>query len=585
MNLKSTAHAGRLFRPWLLAALVLAVCQWGATPILIRLLCHILPRFAPALPLPLILSGLRHFFPRFLWSTFALVAFFSATSSPTILLSRRFRMALEAISLALLSVVLFSLLLDFPVALYDEGLILTGAWRVSDGALPYRDFFTIYSPGQTTLLGGLFALFGKSLLLARFVDMAFRTAASLLVWSIVRPFLLPCPRLLCHVSFVLWIVDFGALLSPLIPFLCFTFLAISLILSVSTADHPLLPGTFSGLAMGAAMLFRHDLAVPSATALALLLCIPSMQPSRTHLVWRVPLTFALAALSIPLVVYGTLALAVPLRDLWEQLVAMPIFVFPAYRSLPYPSLRDVAASPLRLSPCFLTPALLVSVTISVSIRAIRKRTVSPCARRILFLAAFAASIFPYALGRSDVGHVLFCALPALPMAFLAIHPLRPRRFLCPLLALWTLSFGFLSLPSFRSVLHANLAQRQTLSELRSILANRPVGPIFVGESTHDRLVLNDVALYFLLDRSPGTKYFAFEPGVVTTPEIQDKMIRELQTSRVQTVILRTDAPAMEPNRSAEDSRSRRLDSFLRQNFAPIAHIPPYLVCAALNPSS
>ena len=46
----------------------------------------------------------------------------------------------------------------------DEGLMLQAAARIADGQVPYRDFWWFYPPGQPALLGGLWALFGPSLL-------------------------------------------------------------------------------------------------------------------------------------------------------------------------------------------------------------------------------------------------------------------------------------------------------------------------------------------------------------------------------------------------------------------------------------
>ena len=47
-----------------------------------------------------------------------------------------------------------------PLNVYDEGIIAFGAVRVMDGQIPYRDFWTQYSPGQLYVLAGLFQVFG-----------------------------------------------------------------------------------------------------------------------------------------------------------------------------------------------------------------------------------------------------------------------------------------------------------------------------------------------------------------------------------------------------------------------------------------
>ena len=44
---------------------------------------------------------------------------------------------------------------SLTVKAYDEGLILSGAAQVAQGALPYRDFWSMYGPGSFYLLAGL----------------------------------------------------------------------------------------------------------------------------------------------------------------------------------------------------------------------------------------------------------------------------------------------------------------------------------------------------------------------------------------------------------------------------------------------
>src|SRR5258708_3713909 len=49
----------------------------------------------------------------------------------------------------------------------DEGIVLTGAERILCGEVPYRDFFSFYTPGSFYLIAFLFRVFGDSFAVAR----------------------------------------------------------------------------------------------------------------------------------------------------------------------------------------------------------------------------------------------------------------------------------------------------------------------------------------------------------------------------------------------------------------------------------
>lgn len=49
----------------------------------------------------------------------------------------------------------------------DEGIVLQDATRVLAGQVPYRDFFSFYTPGSFYLIAGLFRIFGNSFAVAR----------------------------------------------------------------------------------------------------------------------------------------------------------------------------------------------------------------------------------------------------------------------------------------------------------------------------------------------------------------------------------------------------------------------------------
>ena len=76
----------------------------------------------------------------------------------------------------LAAAVFVTLCMDREVNVYDEGLILFGAARVMDGAIPHRDFYTLYGPGQFYILAALYKIFGASVLIERAWDTVVRAA-------------------------------------------------------------------------------------------------------------------------------------------------------------------------------------------------------------------------------------------------------------------------------------------------------------------------------------------------------------------------------------------------------------------------
>jgi hypothetical protein len=101
--------------------------------------------------------------------------------------------------------------------------------------------------------------------------------------------------------------------------------------------------------------------------------------------------------------------------------------------------------------------------------------------------------------------------------------------------------------------------------------------LFVGNGRHDLVVVNDVLFYFLVQRRPATKYYEFDPGVVTTAAIQAAIIDDISKARVPYVVRRVSRfdAIREPNRSAESSGVVRLDQFLQRDFAFVERFGDY----------
>jgi len=118
-------------------------------------------------------------------------------------------------------------------------------------------------------------------------------------------------------------------------------------------------------------------------------------------------------------------------------------------------------------------------------------------------------------------------------------------------------------------------QEQAVEFLQSHAA--PGEPIFVGNSRHDLIFVNDIGFYFLSARGSATRYSELHPGVATTLPVQRAIVGELEARGVRWVVL-VDMPAPhEPNASAVSTGVSFLDEHLRRHYESVARFGDYRV--------
>ena len=89
-----------------------------------------------------------------------------------------------------LSLIFLALNSNYTFNIYDEGVAVTGAMRILHGEIPYRDFWTMYAPGQYYFLAGLFKFFGQSLLIERIFSVLILWGIAVTSWKISKIFLI-----------------------------------------------------------------------------------------------------------------------------------------------------------------------------------------------------------------------------------------------------------------------------------------------------------------------------------------------------------------------------------------------------------
>lgn len=507
----------------------------------------------------------------------------------------------------LCATLLFLLTSESQVGLFDEGLILTGAFRVLAGELPSRDFLANYGPGQFMALAAAFKLFGANMLVARIYD----AVICALVVGVTYAWLARSqPRWLatcCAVCVSGLLIEFRIAGSPVQP---------CLLLSLAAAFR-LSDASFAGahrealwpvsLALGLLLVFRYDITPLAAGSLALaLLAVEKSRVAAGEIKPRPAYrrfaqdAFALGAgpLLAAAILGATGILGAALADLGAY-YTMSKYI--AIRSLPWPGLADFAVMPLDSAAVY-TPAVAVAVGFSTIWRARRRGLTLHSDSGLVTIVVFTlltAAFFTKGFVRTSGTHMLLANVPACVLVFLCLTRSfageRSRRTAIRLTALFAgwilLRNGYSAAPLYRVVLggqtHPDLPAlscfRLEEDRIRAaatiVQLTDPQDRILSATGRHDKVYAVDMAIYFITRRLPATRWHHYDPGVQTTPEVQREIIQDLEREHVRLVMVDLAYDQVqEPNQSALSSGVRELDRYLRAAFQPAAHFGTILVC-------
>jgi len=482
--------------------------------------------------------------------------------------------------------------------IYDEGLMVYGAVRVMDGHIPYRDFWGMYSPGQFYALAGLFRLFGPSIMVERWWDVVVRAALACVVFFLARRLSSWPAAVLIWMLTLAWLEFFGFFGYPIFTGLLFIFLSCLALTEGLRAAAEGRPDrralALAGGLAGVAAWFRHDLAVYAIASAVLVLFAHGLSRPVSIAARRMavadfvraarrltPYAVGLAVAAGPVAV--ALLLSVPVNELLHQLLIFPLTVFPRMRQLPYPPLT------LEKFPFYFPFFAYAVVAALIALAGWRLRRVGPDEARALrdvrwrvwtagAVMLFGLFGFNQANIRSDLIHIPQFFLPAVALLAPLMVGFRPvlkehnYAVAAPAITVMLL----LAFPAISNYLSANpqpppphdVARAQGApvdpNQLRAIQfirqATAPTDTIYSGVGRHDRIFVNDVMFYFLVERHSVTRYHELHPGQATTLPVQEEIVAALGRNQTRYIVL-SDMfnEVCEPNASCDSAGVTLLD--------------------------
>jgi len=505
-----------------------------------------------------------------------------------------------------------------PAHDYDDGIPVVGAIRILDGELPYRDFYANYSAGQFYLTAAAFGLTGPSLLIQRMLSILVRALIALTAFALMRRLAPLSVAVGGWVLFLAWLAFFGLFGYTAFPALLLSL--VSLLFMWRALERRSSTGLLgsggliaSGLAAGLAFLFRQDFGVYVGFTQIVLLSAYSLAPrpmrwdrARFRQLARNAILLAAGALAVLIGPGIFFAKQLGPGELFHTLFVWPYELTRSFRGLVYPRpwapLESYAGGwggvtgllrGIRETLPFTLPVVIYPI---VGWQLMKQWWVERCPSSPQFwmrvaLLVFGVLTFNQVLHVSDVVHLF----PTLFVAFLLLStPLgawigsrrrKPQQMglvglatlflLAPPMGVLGLAIQPWSAQLPRATHSAPRARgipvsQDQLAALEYIWDHTARDePIFVGNGGHDRIWWNDIIFYFLAERPIATRYHHFDPGMTTTPEIQQEIIGELERNDVEYVVLFFANQVMPAANSKAVPGSTLLDEYIRSHYETV----------------
>lgn len=521
------------------------------------------------------------------------------------------------------------MLMSLPALFWGlpDGKAINGGLRILDGEIPYRDFWTMYAPGQFYLVAVLFWTFGRHLMVQGIASMLLVAADAALLFVLLRR--LDVPRGLAATSAALFGLSLwgpGPEISSYEPAIFFLLLGFDRVVRYAQGEG--IGVLFrAGLCYGAAACFKHDVAFYMMAGSVIGAGVSWIAARPRPSAWTNPVVAAGALACGALLFVGPVIALLAWKagpDAWEDLIVFPATEFRFVRGEGYPplffNLRSIwwwlndignlqrGRETLRHIAMVILANLPQYVFVGgIACLMLRRQQIPPAAWMASGVALSSMPFFwlvAHVQQNTHLHSMALCSFILIGLAGRALRQNPVRRLLAAVYVAYAAGLLIhpvtqaaqaiyfwperrpLEFPIVRGIWIPDNEYQYYAPITRFLRRHVPRDePVYVGVTRHDAIVISNQRFYYLAERRSSSRYNELHPGYADDPEVQQEIIDAIDRRGVRCLVLWqfgwSDA-VLEEKKARRRAKlphlgAVKLDEFLWTHFEPVTKYDEYYV--------
>lgn len=463
--------------------------------------------------------------------------------------------------------------IDFGINIYDEGVAYVGASQFLNCEMPYSDFWTLYAPGQFFLNALSIKIVGYNLIYLRLFSLIIQLGIVAFSYLLVNKFYSK-NSLLAGVSVAILLGGFDLWGRSILTSIFLSLVAIYCYKTgIDTNNKINFYYAFIFLTLN--IIFRHILGF----ATAMMFFVAFLILSKKLKLRIQDIVLFLIILVSPTVLIINFLEADP-QTIYKLLIYNPLNIFSDFRKLESPFFEFGNFKAFLVS-IFMSFSFIIPKSVNFYLLIlvfVKNRKLD----LLIFFPVLSAFILAANI-RSDLEHIL----PALIVStiFLSLNNNYKYVRYISILILLALplknkiseTYTYFNDSRVLKYKYGELyLQTDFAEEYQNIIdyLDKSGKKFYSCGAENDRIVMNDVLIYYLLDKISNNYYFELHPGITTEKVAQEKIVEELKNIDV---ILALKNKYIEPNKSSIGSKVFILDNYIKNNYQIVLKTNNYLI--------